>query len=867
MIASSGPSRSAGIGMLALSGILMVILLAWPDVSRAQSYAIGNDQVRRTVLVEDGALAGSILENRQTGATLHARGDEFAMTAVTPEVRITPLPSNVIRLDPSNTVIDSVHHAADVLTLYLRSERAPFSFELSYAADAEHPVIHKSFRWRQSSDAEEIPWFVEELWLEDLALETADARGGGYGQPVFTDDLFWGIEYPASVADAANGRLRLSYDVGTNATADWQKSYPAVLGAGERGTVRHDFIRYVNALRPNPVEPYLLYNSWYDIRDFNYPEFFDRLDFFADFASRYGEDLDAFVLDDGWDDLEGSLWDVDRNKLPQELTPVGDRLREMGSALGLWISPWGGYDTALRRRAQLAREQGYEHMGNYLDLGGPRYFDHFRSTMLDYQQRFNIGFWKIDGFLSTSNRPDNGHLIGRFSRRVLMDRFLDVMDTLREDRPDVRLQITVGTWQSPWWLLWADYIWMGGEDYAFSEDVPSITRRDQSLTYRDQVMYDGVVTEGYVMPGSAFMTHGIIKGRLNMLGGEDETPEAFLKDAVMYFSRGVSMWELYLTPDRVSEAEWEGLVQIWRWARDNWEALQHTVYVGGAPRRGEVYGYAHFDGTRGLLTLRNPSSEAQTFSMMLDRGIGKIDTTAVWHALRSFPQQAGLRSAISYGNAFEVQVDPYEVAVFEFVTSNDLPDAFAVGVPYRVVSNAAGTHLEMLVTSADTYRVQVAEGVEASGEVTREGGTAVPQASARGFTWHSEPRDVVGRVGLELDPTLREPELIVLLRADNDAAPVLVDDRGDVVPGRQDGDGRWWWFEVPVEEGRSEVTLRLREATDFGGTAQLFLTARPERDVVRIPLSGTVRIPEATLPFEWDQERKTYQLTEPVRIQ
>jgi hypothetical protein len=853
--ASDGRAASA----MFAAGLLAAMLFAVPVA--AQTYRVANDAMARTVVVENGRITGSVTENLRTGALTNLPGHEFAMTVVTPEVRITPLPSNVVRLDVQNSVVDSVHqHAAD-LTLFLSSERAPFLFELIYTASPKHPVVHKTLRWRQSDGAVDMPWFVEELWLEDALPDAASMTGGGYGQPVFTDDLFWGIEYPASVAAVEEGRLRLSYDIGRNAEASWHESYPSVVGAGDAGLVRHDFIRYVNALRPNPVEPYLLYNSWYDIRDFNYPEFFDRLDFFEQFARHYGEDLDAFVLDDGWDDLEGRLWDVDRNKLPDELTPVGDRLRRMDSALGLWISPWGGYDLALRKRAELAREQGFEHTGDYLDLGGPRYFNHFLGTMLDYQQRFNIGFWKIDGFLSTSNRPDNGHLIGRFSRRVLMDRFLDVMEALREDRPDVRLQITVGTWQSPWWLKWADYIWMGGADYAFTEDVPSITRRDQSLTYRDQVMYDGIVTDGYVMPGSAFMTHGIIKGRLNMLGGENEPAEAFLKDAVMYFSRGVAMWELYLTPDRVSEEEWEGLVQIWRWARDRWPTLQHTVYVGGAPRRGEVYGYAHFDDRHGLLTVRNPSGENRTFTMNIDDVIGKIDRTAEWRVLQAFPQQIGREGLLRFGDAFRAELAPYEVAVYEFVT--ELPDAFATGVPYRIVADGTDKELQLLVGAGDTFDIHLGPGIAAD---LPAGGTNsdTPSMSRTSFelSWMPDGEDLRGVLSMDIDPSLREPEVVLLVRTNVVRDLELLDAAGKPLAGRQDGDGTWWWFSVPVAQGRSVAELFLKDGATFDGGVEVFLTARPERTLVRVPLRGPVRIPATTLPYEWDHQREIYRLSE-----
>ena len=819
-----------------------VVLSALP--ASAQTYIVGNEAVARHLRVEDGRLRTEAVENRRTGTHVTLDGPAFALEVVSPEVFITPPASNVVTLTSEAFVLDSVRANGErALTAWLHAEAAPIHAVLRIAADDRQPVVTTTLTWSQPN-ATDAPYLVRVVTLEDAALGGTTATGGGYGQPVFTEDLFFGIEYPGSDASADGSRLRLAYDVGLNATVEGMTSYPAVVGAGGAEAVRHDFVAYINSLRPNPVRPYLLYNSWYDIRDFNEPEIFDRIAFFRQtLGDAYGQPLDAFVLDDGWDDLDGPLWSIDLDKLPSGLESTGERLDAAGAALGLWASPWGGYDDNRKARARTADLEGYETMGEFLCLAGTRYHDRFRDQLLHLQRENNVGFWKLDGFLSTCNRPDHGHEIGRFSRRAQIDAFLGVLDTLRADRPDVHIDVTVGTWPSPWWLKWADYVWMGGADYAFSEDVPSLTLRDQSVTYRDEVMYDNLVVQRQAMPTSAFMTHGIIKGRLNRLGEPDERPEALIRDAVVYFSRGVAMWELYLTPEIISDPEWAGVVQVMEWARANWDLLEHTTFVGGSPRGGEVYGYAHFDGDRGLLTLRNPSPEARSYAIPLDASVGVIDEGARWHVARQYPTAEALADVFGVGEMFAGTLAPYEVAVFAFEPTP--PSVAVVGAPYRVVEGG----VEVFPTGT-ACEVRLG-GVPAS-VACPPSEAAAALAPAR-LAWETRGEGSRGDLRLTVPRGFSEPEASLLIETATPTDSLVAHAGRQPLAARQESPTRWW-VRVPLQTGRNQIDLRLDGAEV--ASARLLLTAAPEVRPVRLALpSGATPDEPPGLPVAWEGHR------------
>ena len=65
---------------------------------------------------------------------------------------------------------------------------------------------------------------------------------------------------------------------------------------------------------------------------------------------------------------------------------------------------------------------------------------------------------------------------------------------------------------------------------------------------------------------------------------------------IRILGRGRSCRSLYITPELLSAADWDTLAEAAKWARANAETLKDTHWVGGDPKKGEVY----VDGRRGL---------------------------------------------------------------------------------------------------------------------------------------------------------------------------------------------------------------------------------------------------------------------------
>ncbi len=521
-------------------------------------------------------------------------------------------------------------------------------------------------------------------------------KKGDYGQPVaFTvqdGGAFLGTEWPAAtntVVPAGCGAFKLECyeDLEIPVTKAGASGAWTVAAVTPQPYVRLWFDRYLEDIRVAPVKPYLLYNSWYDLRSRDYVK--EHLtgeerdvmtsanilrvarDFETRFCKPYGIPLDAFVLDDGWDVYE-SDWVLRGPEFPGGLHPVDDELQKLGTTLGIWFGPTGGYSYR-QRRIDWMRQHGYEvTANNMLCVGGAQYHDLLKRRNLDLIREHGVGYFKWDGVQFACNAEGHGHPIGLASRRAVLENVIDLSRTMRAANPDIYLNITSGTWLSPWWLMIANQIWMQGYDYGYA-DVPSLTDRDAATTYRDHVLHDDFANQDCWFPISNLMTHGIIKGYLERLGGEIDPLDKFTDDVVLYFARGVSMWELYVSPNLLTDGEFKAIAETVKWAKDRFEILQHTVMIGGEPGSGEPYGYAHYLGERGIIAVRNPGPAPTKMHIVLDPAQGLDATARDLVACRTYPTMIAVGERKAAGDSLNIALLPFETAIIEVMPRSECP--------------------------------------------------------------------------------------------------------------------------------------------------------------------------------------------------
>jgi hypothetical protein len=83
-------------------------------------------------------------------------------------------------------------------------------------------------------------------------------------------------------------------------------TYSSVIGTSGPGQLRRAFLSYIESERPRSYQPFLHYNSWFDL---GYENRFDK-NGALDRINAFGQQLtvarqvqlDSFLFDDGWDD-------------------------------------------------------------------------------------------------------------------------------------------------------------------------------------------------------------------------------------------------------------------------------------------------------------------------------------------------------------------------------------------------------------------------------------------------------------------------------------------------------------------------------------------------------------------------------------
>jgi len=448
----------------------------------------------------------------------------------------------------------------------------------------------------------EVP--VQEIVLIDVDAAHCRVAGSVDGSPLVAGNWFLGFEHPLSRSSIENGRAQSKLVRRLPLAAGLTISYSSVIGSAAPGQLRRDFLRYLERERAHPYRPFLHYNSWYDLGYFTPFDESAAIDAIHAFGEelhvKRGVQLDSYLFDDGWDDHK--LWGFNSG-FPRGFSPLRAVAAKYRAAPGVWLSPWGGYGNPRKERLAYGAEHGFEQDEDGLALSGPVYYRRFREVCLEMIRKYGVNQFKFDG---TGNAA---HVVPGSQFGSDFEAALRLIADLRAEKPDLFVNVTTGTYPSPFWLMLADSTWRGGEDHDFAGVG---TPRQQWITYRDADTYRNVVQRGPLYPLNSLMLHGLIYAKHAKNLASDPHGD-FLSEVRSYFGTGTQLQEMYITHSLLSHADWDVLAEAARWSRDNAPALVDTHWIGGDPGALEVYGWASWSGERGAVTLRNPNDRPQTF--------------------------------------------------------------------------------------------------------------------------------------------------------------------------------------------------------------------------------------------------------------
>ena len=487
------------------------------------------------------------------------------------------------------------------------------------------------------------------LVAKNSAYTAPEVVGNTRGAILASNHIFAGLETPMglnSSKDEGNAtHIEGLWRRNTTLKAGKTWNISSVVGLVAPKQLRRSFLAYSERERAVAWRPYPVYISWYELNiDRNNapaPSYKGNMtvEQCADvvshwkthFYDKYKMAPKAFVWDDGWDQY--GTWTFNPN-FPNGFDEPANEAKQMGTGIGAWLGPVGGYGQSGEYRRAYWRSKGG------MQLSNEDYYNFFISCCTNMIDRYDFRFFKFDGISAQASAigPDEGTRGEENAEAII-----SIERAVRQKRPDIFLNTTVGTWASPFWFHFTDAVWRQEGDYGEAGDQG--TDRERWITYRDRLVYQNFIQRSPVCPINTLMTHGFILSRWGAVS-KNMDYDGIVREMRCAFACGSGMVELYNDYKLMDEikdnqgnagALWKDLAECIKWQQEQADVLPDAHWVGGNPwdgKKANVYGWAAWNGKKSVLTLRNPSASAQTFTTTLREALdipayvrGKITLT------------------------------------------------------------------------------------------------------------------------------------------------------------------------------------------------------------------------------------------------
>lgn len=487
------------------------------------------------------------------------------------------------------------------------------------------------------------------LVAKNSAYTAPEVVGNTRGAILASNHIFAGLETPMglnSCKDEGNAtHIEGLWRRNTTLKAGKTWNISSVVGLVAPNQLRRSFLAYSERERAVAWRPYPVYISWYELNiDRNNapaPSYKGNMtvEQCADvvshwkthFYDKYQMAPKAFVWDDGWDQY--GTWTFNPN-FPNGFDEPANEAKQMGTGIGAWLGPVGGYGQSGEYRRAYWRSKGG------MQLSNEDYYNFFIRCCTNMIDRYDFRFFKFDGISAQASAigPDEGTRGEENAEAII-----SIERSVRQKRPDIFLNTTVGTWASPFWFHFTDAVWRQEGDYGEAGDQG--TDRERWITYRDRLVYQNFIQRSPVCPINTLMTHGFILSRWGAVS-KNMDYDGIVREMRCAFACGSGMVELYNDYKLMDEikdnqgnagALWKDLAECIKWQQEQADVLPDAHWVGGNPwdgKKANVYGWAAWNGKKSVLTLRNPSTSAQSFTTTLREALeipsyvrGKITLT------------------------------------------------------------------------------------------------------------------------------------------------------------------------------------------------------------------------------------------------
>ena len=662
----------------------------------SNSIIIENEVLRKTLSLDKGRIISSEIYNKLSGLTLKSGegSEEFILKFKKCIFSKKVIKASELKVVSSDKITTDNGEVYTIAFKPFKVWDSKLSLKVIYNVKGEKDVIRKHLELSFDKRGDK-SFVLDCIDFESLNFQAnlkswsvpkqANSHVPGYalemGQPLYVDSLFLGVEFPAALNKIENSTTSLRYYSGKKLTDIMKNnlfvSREAVMGAADGNTfpqVQRAFFEYIKTIS-KPIKLRRQYNSWYDhmlniTRENVYGSFLE----IEKAMTKTGEKpLDCYVADDGWNDYSKGFWGFNE-KFPDELYPFSSLAGALSSNFGLWLGPRGGYTNDTIKFAKHIEKAGNGYVNkNSKDIcvASDKYIARTSELMLDFQKRFDLNYWKLDGFAQRpckDNRHD--HITGgdsyMYFYNEVWEKWTEVFDKLyANSKGNYWINLTCYAPPSPWFLMHVSSLWMQiSDDVGFVDKKGQASDKDRMLSYRDDKYYDFYNGRQFQFPQRALYNHDPIYGNEAKVEMNDEDFRSYLFTMAM---RGTCFWELYYSYNMMNEAKWRINYSVLRFLEDNIDVLANSVIFGGRPSQKQVYGFSAFAENEGILCLRNPANTPAEYTAVLDEKIGVSKNLIYAPMTQILPYSTkGIDGIYSYGEKVKVTLAPYETRIMHF---------------------------------------------------------------------------------------------------------------------------------------------------------------------------------------------------------
>ncbi|SMC87309.1 alpha-amylase family protein [Pedobacter nyackensis] len=689
------------------SGLIGLPLLLINFIGQAQQITLKNDLIQRTFSYTDKTWRTTAFSDMNGDRTLKVISEEF---------NILPIGRNqtLSVADFTSTVKPKFYKKGDTSFLEISYKPKPVALTNPACPD-ELIACHFVVKGQRFIRKKIKLLFNKEATVDRLEVERfiskGDQSGGGRGEPVFVNNTwFFGLEYPAGYSRCMDGNFPASfgryYDkVGNYSFIDLegrdiapgcaqgtirlmhfpgysipkQKQFEilsktSVAGfTSKNGQAKNAFMQYLATLWKSP-RSFLNYNNWFDksAKNLKGEAFVNVYKKYKKIVEPYGVKIDAMVPDDGWQNRNG-IWEPLPDFFPNgdaDLALLGKRLKEEGTGLGLWLSV-NGYNNninwGLKNGYREAKRNSYfKQYNRYYSLSATKYKEAILKRVPELAKKANLVYFKHDfNELCDLDSGNNHPATDRHGHEANLDVALEVLTATRKVKPEIFQNLTNWIWFSPWWLQYADYLWMLAGDDGVNGNTPEISTKAMFTTDRDTYLWRlyGNEQDRPLVPISRLMTHGILQTSVK---DKDIPLQDWMDYVLMHYGRGTLLKEWYVSIDAMTTDQWKTLCAVHNWAKKHERELNNAQFVGGRPDEGNVYGYIGWEKDKAVLVARNAGVHTQKLIIPFNAGTGFYGVEGHDFKLNVvYPYRDSYPASFVSGKPMEVEIPGYSTMAFE----------------------------------------------------------------------------------------------------------------------------------------------------------------------------------------------------------